>query len=82
MESKRIWNVEMDHSDFSTEGLATTGLGPCHGFIAILNQGQHVFIEHRSDMFIASLVSEREVADYFDEVMKQIHHVLPGSTIT
>ena len=49
MESKRIWDVEMDHSDFSTEGLATTVLGPCHGFIAILDQGQHVFIEYRSD---------------------------------
>jgi hypothetical protein len=44
-------NIEMDHFDFSTNRLVTAEVDPCICFIVIVNNGQEVFIEHRSDVF-------------------------------
>ena len=82
MKSKRIWSVDMDHSDWSEKGLATTGVGPCYCFIVIVNHGEHVFIEHRSDALVASEVVECDVTQHFEKVAKQVNKVLPRSTIT
>lgn len=51
VENHRIDNIEMDHFGSSTGCLATQGVGPCICFVVTLNNGQQIFLEHRSDIF-------------------------------
>jgi hypothetical protein len=50
-ENQLIENIDMECYG-STKGLLTAiRVGPCICFAAILNDGQEVFVEHRSDTF-------------------------------
>ena len=39
-------HIDMDHFGSGIDYLATTGLGPCIGFVVLLDNNQHIFIEH------------------------------------
>jgi hypothetical protein len=46
-----IENIKMDHFGGTEGRVAIIGVGPCICFLIILNNGQELFLEHRSDIF-------------------------------
>jgi hypothetical protein len=44
--------ILMDCFGSSNDFLSTTGVGPCVGFVVLLANGQNIFIEHRTDMYL------------------------------
>lgn len=77
-----IKNIEMDHYEFSAGPLATVGVGPCICFLIILNDGQQVFLEHRSDIFFASNLSLKNTSLCLENLAEHVSEVLPTSKIT
>jgi hypothetical protein len=51
---KFINDIDIDHFGWSVDRLGTTSVSTCVGFIVILNDGQDLFVEHRSDAFFSS----------------------------
>ena len=82
MKSKIIWDVNMDNFDVSNGRLATAGIGPCFCFLVVLNNGQEVFIEHRSAVFLNTASQNHRVAECFTDVAEHIDMKRPGAIIT
>ena len=76
-----IDDIDMDHFGQSDGPLATSGLVTCVGFVVILNQGQNVFIEHRSDVFLPVEIDAATVRLLLDDVIEHIAKVIPKFTI-
>ncbi|CAF5021126.1 unnamed protein product, partial [Rotaria sp. Silwood1] len=62
--------------------LATTDLGPCIGFVVLLDNNQHIFIEHRSSVYLPSSINLVTVRLCFQNVAKHVSDLLPTSSIT
>ncbi len=52
-------------------------VGPCICFVAILNDGQEVFMEHRSDTCFPAEFKVENVRSCFQNIAKHISEVLP-----
>ncbi|CAM4793515.1 unnamed protein product [Rotaria magnacalcarata] len=80
--NKLINDIEMDHCASSNDSLATTGIGPCIGFVILLNDCHHVFIEHRSSVYLPSTFDLNNVRSVLKSVVQHVSKTLPGSSIT
>jgi hypothetical protein len=76
-----IYDIDMDHFGQSDDRLATTGLASCIGFVVILNDGQNVFVEHRSDIYLPTTINLENIRSCFKNVAKHIFEILPTSNI-
>ncbi|CAF2126770.1 unnamed protein product [Rotaria magnacalcarata] len=56
----QINDIEMDHYDISENCLGTKGIGPCLCFIILLDDGR-IFMEHRSDYYLSSNFTTKNV---------------------
>jgi len=75
----------MDYFGISTyDRLATTGVGPCIGFVVILNtdDDRQVFIEHRSDTYFPAILTLHNVRLCFQNLAKHIVQLRPEFDIT
>jgi hypothetical protein len=52
--------------------LCAAGVGPYVGFVVILNNGQDVFIEHRSDTFFPVEINLKNVRACFKNIAEHI----------
>jgi hypothetical protein len=77
-----ISDIEMDHFGSGADSLATTGLGPCIGFLILLDHGQHIFLEHRSPVYLPPKINSASVRLCFANVANHVSEMLPQSTIT
>ncbi|CAF2246871.1 unnamed protein product [Rotaria magnacalcarata] len=77
--NKLINDIEMDHCASSNDSLATTGIGPCIGFVILLNDCHHVFIEHRSSVYLPSTFDLNNVRSVLKSVVQHVSKTLPGS---
>jgi hypothetical protein len=77
-----IYDVDVDHFDCSKDSLATTGINPCICFVVILNKGEHVFIEHRSDIYLPINITSENTELYLKNVAQHIHKMTPKSSVT
>jgi hypothetical protein len=82
MSDSSINDIEMDHFGSKADLLATTGLGPCVGFLVLLDHGQHIFLEHRSSIYLPQEINSVTVGSCFANVAKHLSAMLPQSTIT
>lgn len=83
--SKRFFNYRYRYGDDygqSADRLATTGVGPCVGFVVILNHGQNIFIEHLSELSLFEEMNLENVRSCLKNVAKHVFEVLPTSSIT
>jgi hypothetical protein len=76
-----IANVAMDQCQCSTQRLGTTGVGPCMCFIVILDEGEYVYIEHRSGLGLPREFTAMHATQYLKRIAKQIHSMRPTSNI-
>ena len=60
-------DVDMDDYDCSTDGLATTGVNTCICFAAILDDGDHAFIEHIGGTSFSAKSNVYNVRRFFRE---------------
>ncbi len=77
-----ISDIEMDHFGSGADSLATTGLGPCIGFLILLDLGQHIFLEHRSPVYLPPKINSASVRLCFANVANHVSDMLLQSTIT
>ncbi|CAF1160060.1 unnamed protein product [Rotaria sordida] len=82
MSVNSINDIEIDHFGSGIDYLATTSLGPCIGFVVLLDNNQHIFIEHRSSVYIPPLINLATVRLCFQNVAKHVSDLLPISSIT
>ncbi len=82
MSANSINDIEMDHFGSGIDYLATTGLGPCVGFLVLLDNNQHIFIEHRSSLYLPPSINLATVRLCFQNVAKHVSELLPTSNIT
>ncbi len=80
--NKLINDIDMDHFSSSTDWLGTAGIGPCVGFMILLNNNEHIFIEHRSDIYFPSELNLDNVRLCFKNIVKHVSTILPESSIT
>jgi hypothetical protein len=81
-EEKTINDIETDHFSFSNIRLATTSVYTCISLVFILNNGEHIFIEHRSDINFPAESSLDNVRSCFKNIANHIDEVLPYAHIT
>ncbi|CAF1613503.1 unnamed protein product, partial [Rotaria magnacalcarata] len=62
--------------------LATTGVGSCIGFIAFLNNGEDIFIEHLSDISRPTIINIDSIREYFEDISEHIDDAFPHGNIT
>ena len=72
MPATLINDIETDHFGSDKNCLATTGLGPCIGFIVLLNNSQQIFIEHRSDISLPREITLNNIRSCFKNVSQHI----------
>lgn len=77
-----IPDVDMDQCQCSSQRLGITGVGTGVCFVVILNNGEDVFIEHRSGVGLPEDFTEVQATQYLECIAKQIHLMLPGSSVT
>ncbi|CAM4777499.1 unnamed protein product [Rotaria magnacalcarata] len=82
MSANSINDIELDHFGSGIDYLATTSLGPCIGFVVLLDNNQHIFIEHRSPAYLPPSINLATVRLCFQNVAKQVSDLLPTSSIT
>ncbi|CAF1282425.1 unnamed protein product [Rotaria sordida] len=82
MSANSINDIKVDHFGSGIDYLATTSLGPCIGFVVLLDNNQHIFIEHRSSVYIPPLINLATVRLCFQNVAKHVSDLLPISSIT
>lgn len=80
--NKLINDIEMDHYDCSTDSLGTTGVGPCIGFVILLNDSEYIFIEHRNSLNLPSQFNWNNVRSILKGIVEHVSIKLPGSNIT
>jgi hypothetical protein len=73
--SSTINDIEMDHFGLAIDYLATKGLGPCIGFIVLSNNCQHIFIEHRSDIYFPRAINLDNVRLCFNNIAQHTTYV-------
>jgi hypothetical protein len=66
----------MDYFGQSDDRLATTGLASCIVFVIILNHGQNIFLEHRSDAYLPATINFESLRVCFKNVAKHIFEIL------
>ncbi|CAF3112400.1 unnamed protein product [Rotaria socialis] len=77
-----INDIEMDHFGCSTHRLSTTGINSCVSFIILLNHGEHIFMEHRSDVYFPTLLNMENVRLCFENIAEHICRIQPQSDVT
>ncbi|CAF1284584.1 unnamed protein product [Rotaria magnacalcarata] len=77
-----INNIEMDHFGCSTHRLSTTGINSCVSFIILLNHGEHIFMEHRSDVYFPTLLNMENVRLCFENIAEHLCRIQPQSDVT
>jgi hypothetical protein len=82
MSANSINDIEMDHFGSGIDYLATTCIGPCIGSHVLLDNNQHIFIEHRSSVYLPPSINLATVRLYFQNVAKHVSDLLPTSSIT
>ncbi|CAF4025450.1 unnamed protein product [Rotaria sordida] len=82
MSANSINDIKVDHFGSGIDYLATTSLGPCIGFVVLLDNNQHIFIEHRSSVYIPPLINLATVRLCFQNIAKHVSDLLPISSIT
>ncbi|CAF3917787.1 unnamed protein product [Rotaria sordida] len=80
--NKFINDVEMGHFASSNDSLATTGIGPCIGFIILLDDYQHILIEHRSSINLPREFDLDNVRSLLKDLVRHVTATLPGLSIT
>ncbi|CAF3704474.1 unnamed protein product [Adineta steineri] len=80
--SKLINDINVDHFGCSNDRLGSTGITTCIGFIVTFNNGEDVFIEHKSNILFPKVVTLENMRICFKNIAKYIYDVLPTSTIT
>ncbi|CAF1445978.1 unnamed protein product [Adineta steineri] len=82
MSSNSINDIEMDHFGSGIDYLATTSVRTCIGFVVLLDDNQHIFIEHRSFVYLPPSSNLETVRLCFQNVVKHISDELATSNIT
>jgi len=82
MSSDTINDIEMDHFGCGIDFLASKSVGPCIGFVVLLDHGQHIFVEHRSPNFIPTKVNLNNTRLCLQNVAKHVSDSFPTSSIT
>ncbi|CAF0939559.1 unnamed protein product [Adineta steineri] len=82
MSSNSINDIEMDHFGSMVDYLATTSVGPCIGFVVLLDDNQHIFIEHRSSVYLLPSSNLETIRLCSQNVVKHISDELATSNIT
>ncbi|CAF3870616.1 unnamed protein product [Rotaria sp. Silwood1] len=77
-----INDIDMSQHGISKNRLATTGVGPCIGFIAFLNNGEDIFIEHLSDVSRPMIMNLNSVREYFEDISEHIDDAFSHGNIT
>jgi hypothetical protein len=72
----------MENFDISKNRLGTTGINPCVGFIAFLNDGEYIFIEHLSDISLPTAINLDNVRECFEDTSEHIDDALRYGNIT
>ncbi|CAF0939757.1 unnamed protein product, partial [Adineta steineri] len=82
MSNNSINDIEMDRFGSEVDYLATTSVVPCIGFVVLLDDNQHIFIEHRSSVYLPPSNNLETARLCFQNVAKHISDELTTSNIT
>ena len=81
-QSKRIYDVDVDFFVCAKDSITTTGINTCICSVVILNEGEYVFLEHRSDTYLPMIIDYENVQLYLQNLAQHIYKILPKSSIT
>jgi hypothetical protein len=81
MSGNSINDIDMDHFGSANNYLATSGLGPCVGFVVLLNNSKQIFIEHRSDPTLPKEITLNNTRSLFKNISQHVSKDASGLNI-
>ncbi|CAF3603452.1 unnamed protein product [Rotaria sp. Silwood1] len=82
MAASSINDIEMGYFGSEIVYSATTGVGPCVGFLVLFDNSKHIYIEHHSPVCLPSEINLATVQLWLQNVAKRVSATLPESKIT
>jgi hypothetical protein len=77
----RLFTTGRDRPGYSSDRLASMGIGSCICCLVIVNEGKAVFIEHQNGLSFPTNFNKDNIHEYFQDLSYHVNQLLPKSSI-